>query len=344
MKKEVIYNRTNKLLTLILIITVIANGIQFYNFKSYERFDWTGSVISSKENIVQVAFCDFKGNNYYINKDKILDESWNEVNECEDNMKNTFLPDSLSITWFSYNEQKFYSGSFSLPVEIILAKATQMGMLPSIKNNYDLDQVLHFIAEVQPKGRLAVWIQKVNGNDKTKFKVATCQAKEIKTTWHIFDDYLETDRTSDISISKKVALVMVRHPYKLKVKLPIGFTLDDFQLDFFNQNNWYFNDGELQNTVFNFLPKGFWLKWGNGKKQYTAPFIFYEDEVLDFLRKENVNEDNSVPLVLELIVNNQNNSVKAIFINTATNFRTELEDKYESGNENNIIQLSNPYN
>lgn len=181
MKKGVIYNRTNKLLTIVLIITIIANVIQYYNYKSYERFDWSGSVINSKGNIIQVAICDFKGNNYYITKDKIADKSWDEINDFEDYMKNTFFPDSLSIKWFSYNEQKFYSGRFSLPIEIIRTKSAQMGMLPSIKNHYDLDNILHFIAEVQPKGKLTVWILKFNGNDQTKFKIATFQATEIKS-------------------------------------------------------------------------------------------------------------------------------------------------------------------
>ncbi|OXB04760.1 hypothetical protein B0A81_16485 [Flavobacterium plurextorum] len=196
MKKEIIYNLTNKLLTVILLVTIIANVFQFYNYKSYERFDWTGSVISSKGNIVQVAVCDFKGNDYHINKDKILNEGWDQINDCKENMKNSFLPDSLSITWFSYNEQKFYSGSFALPTEIILTKATQIGVLPSIKNDYDLDRVLHFIAEVQPKGKVAVWIQKSNKNDKdSKLKIGIYQAKETKATWHIFD-YSETDKNT----------------------------------------------------------------------------------------------------------------------------------------------------
>ncbi|PBI90982.1 hypothetical protein BSF41_16880 [Flavobacterium sp. ACN2] len=185
MKEEVMYNRTNKLLTLILIITVIANVIQCYNYKPNERFDWTGGVISSKGNIVQVAVCDFKGNDYHINKDKILDNSWNEINGCEDYMKNVFFPDSLSIKWFSYKEQKIYGGDFVLPIEMIRTKAAQMGMLPSVKNDYDSDKILHFIAEVQPNGKFAVWMQKFDKNDKdTKFKIGTYQAKEIKATWH----------------------------------------------------------------------------------------------------------------------------------------------------------------
>jgi hypothetical protein len=343
MKKEVLHNLTNKLLAIILLITIIANVVQFFNYKSHERFDWTGSVISSKGNIVQVATCDFKGNEYHINKDKILDNSWYEINGCENYMKNIFFPNNLSIKWFSYIEQKFYGGDFVLPIEMIRTKAVKMGMILSIKNDYDSDKVLHFIAEVQPNGKLVVWMQKFNGNNQVKFKVGTFQAKEIKATWHIFDRFSETDSISEINISKKVALVMERHSYRLKIKLPNEFKVDGFQLDFFNQNNWYLDRDKLQSTVFYNIPKGFWLKWGNGKKQFDAQFTFDKDEVLDLFRKESANKDNSVSLVLELIATDKNNTVKAMLNNIATNFKIELSNDYESRYEREF-DVNNSYN
>lgn len=342
MEKESKHNDpTNKLLTLILIMTIIANGIQNYFFKANERFDWTSSVISSKGNIVQVSNCNFKGNFYEINKNMVLDDGWDKTNDCENNMKKTFFPDSLSITWFSFNEQKFYDGRFALPNETILAKAMQMGVIPSIKNDYSSDGVLHFIAEVQPKGKLAVWIQKFDKNDNdTKLKIGTYQAKETKMTWHIFDDYSESNATKDINITKKVALVLERHLYKLEIKLPNGYTLDNSRFGFFNQNDCYFSENEPKEApLFNYLPKEFDLKWGNGSKKFTTQFSFDEDEILDTFRKESSNGDKSESLVLELIVNDRNDAIKVILKNTKTNSKVVLRDKYESKNERSIIQL-----
>ncbi|MCP2028678.1 hypothetical protein L1276_003849 [Flavobacterium sp. HSC-32F16] len=48
MKKEVIYNLTNKFLTIILLITIIANVFQFYNYKTYEKIDWDGMACTPK--------------------------------------------------------------------------------------------------------------------------------------------------------------------------------------------------------------------------------------------------------------------------------------------------------
>lgn len=344
MKRESKYNDpTNKLLLFLLIIIVIANCVQSYYFKANKRYDWTTNVISSKGNIVQVSNCTFKGNSYDINKNIILDNGWDKTNDTENNVKDTFFPDSLSIKWFSYSEQKFYNGSFALPNETIETKAIQMGMFPSVQNDHNDYRVLHFIAEVQQKGKIAVWIQKFDENrNSTKLKIATYHAKETKASWHIFDDSSETNKISEIDISKKVALVMERHFYKLNIKLPDGYTLNNSYFELFNQNIWRFSEQELKTVLsFDFLPKEFDLEWSNGKKNFTTQFSFDEDEVLETFRKESTNRDSVESLVLELVVNDHNDAIKVRLKNSKTNSDIIFKDKYQSKNERSIIQLRN---
>lgn len=321
-KKYKFKDPTNKILCTILLVTLIANSVQIYLFNSPERFDWTTTVISSKGNIVQVSDCNFKGNSYRINKDMILN-SWDKKNNSEYEIKNTFLPDSLSITWFSYIEQKFYNGVFSLPYESILEKAKQLDITHSKKTEYSVC----IVAEVQPKGKVDVWIEKLEENYKgKKLKIGTFQAKEINATWHIFDHYLETDKTSDIDISKQVALVMEQHLYRLEIKLPNGYTLEDSYFKLFNQNIWY-NDKNKPEAppLFNFLPQQYYLKWGNGRKNFSTQFYFDEDEVLDAFRKNN---NKSEPLVLELILSDRYNFAKVVLRNNKTNSEIVFKDKY----------------
>lgn len=313
---------TNKILFMILLATLIANGVQMYLFNPFERYDWTTTVVSSVGNIVQVSECYFKGNSYKINKNMIL-SSWETENNSENETRNTLLPDSLSIKWFSYSEQKFYYGFFPLPYESILKKAKQLGITYSTRNDYRV----YLVAEVEPKGKVSLWIQKYGNKDKnTKLKIGIYQAKEIKATWHVFDDYLETDKTSNIDVSKKVALVMEQHPYKVDVKLPIGYTLYGFSFDFFNQNDWYSKDNDLKAPlIFSSLPKVINLKWGNGKKRFSTQFYFYEDEVLNAFRKES---SKSEPLVLELILSDRYDYVRVTLKNKETNSKVEFKDKY----------------
>jgi hypothetical protein len=320
---------TNKLLLVFFFLTLIPNAIQFYSYKSYQRFDWMIGVISSKENIVRVSKCNFKGNFYGIREDMILDNGWKRINKSENNMKETFLPDSLSITWFSYKEQIFFEGVFILPYEKIVEKASDMG----IKNDYTSDRVLHFIAEVLPKGKVNVWMQKINkDNTEIKFKVGTYQAKQIKATWHIFDNRYETDKISNIDIDKKVALVLEPHRYKVNIKLPEGYSLKDSNFNLFNQKRGSFNQSKWKDTTFSFLPENFYLKWGNGKNTFATDFSFYENEVLNAFRKEkSINEKNQLEtLILELKVNDFNNTISVELRNTITNSEFIFHDKYKS--------------
>ncbi|WP_426485461.1 DUF2931 family protein [Flavobacterium sp. 2] len=323
MKKKVKFkDLTNKILFVILLGTLIANGVQMYLFNPFERFDWTTTVVSSAGNIVQVSDCYFNGNSYRINKNMILN-SWETKNNSENEKKNTLLPDSLSIKWFSYNEQKFYSGFFSLPYESILKKAKQLGITYSTRNDYHV----YIVAEVEPKGKVSLWIQKYDKKDKNlKLKITTLKAKETKETWNILDDYSQTNKTSDADIVKKVALVMEQHFYKLEIKLPSGYLLSNSYFKLYNQSIWYSSENDFrENLNFNFLPKEINLQWGNGKKRFSTKFYFDEDEVLNAFRKES---SKSELLVLELNLSDRYNFVKASLINKKTNSKIKFNNKY----------------
>jgi len=78
-----------------------------YLFKGSDRFDWSTSIISSKGNTIQASNCNFKGNDFDdIDKNKILDNGWDQTNDSEYYIKGTFLPDSLSIKWFFLQRAK----------------------------------------------------------------------------------------------------------------------------------------------------------------------------------------------------------------------------------------------
>jgi hypothetical protein len=328
----------NKFLAVVLTLIIIANGIQIYFYKASERFDWRSSVLSSKGNVVQVSSCYFNGNFYDIDKEKIIDDGWEETNDSENNMESVFFPDSLSIEWFSYNERKFYKGVFALPYKTILKKAIQMGMTPSKKKDYSEAiiteaPILYFIAEIQPKGRVIVWLQKFDANyNDTRVQIGKYQAKETNSTWHVFDDISESKTISNVDVPTKVALVMDRYSYKLEINFPSGYILKDSDFYFFNQNDWHFEESEPKVIpIFNSIPKQFDLSWGHGHGDgnFTSQFYFDEKEVLDAFRKVSNNAGKLETLVLELTVNNNGNITKTILKNNKTNLKVMLENEYE---------------
>ncbi|WP_281633508.1 DUF2931 family protein [Flavobacterium luteolum] len=308
----------NGLLSILLVLILFAIAVQRYNYKADERFEWGSGVLSSKGNVVQVSSCHFHHAidwNYDDMKENIIDDGWDDINYIK-LQNNVFYPDSLSISWFSYTEKKFYQGKFILPYKIILVKAKQLRMnRKRYGKNYSEEDsnkvMIRFLAEILPNGKLAVWIS----NDDDKLKIGNYQAKEVNESWHIFDQSDQIDSTSTIDISIKIALVMEHYPYKIDIKLPSGFYLGDSDFTFFNQKNWYFKSKKPEKTpIFYQIPDCFRLSWSNGKKQFSSQFYFKEDETLKAFRKlKTLQKPNQ--LLLELKINNTNDSISAILKN-----------------------------
>lgn len=300
-------DRINVFLAVLLIIIVLANCIQVYNYKADERFEWSSGVLSKKGNVIQVSSCYFHHTddwNYSVNKNSVLDDGFDDINYAENSKENAFYPDSLSVTWFSYTEKKFYDGNFKLPYSVILEKAKH---LRTTTTQYDMDFArenpnkisLRFLAEILPNGKVIVWI---SDYDK-KLKIGEYQAQPVNRTWHIFDDIQEKDTDSKIDIALKVALVMEKHPYIIDLTLPDGFSLLSADVELFNQNNWSLSSGKSKGPyIFTGIPAGIRLSWGNDKNDYASQISFKELETLSAFRKLH-SPGNSKPLKLELTVN-----------------------------------------
>ncbi|MFB9078283.1 DUF2931 family protein [Flavobacterium procerum] len=306
-------DRINVALTVLLLIILIANLIQIYNYKADERFEWSSGVLSKKGNVVQVSTCYFHHTNnwnYDVDKNRIIDNGWNDINFSEKSKENSFYPDSLSITWFSYTEKKFYNGNFKLPYAIILEKAKQLRETTNpYKSNFANENpnqvLLYFFAEILPKGKLLVWISDADKN----LKISEYQAKTVNETWHVFDDIEEKNTNSKIDIDAKVALVMEKHSYNVDLNLPDGFYLTEADVKLFNQNNWSLEDGKnKKNYIFENIPSGIRLSWENDTRRFATQISFDELEILNTFRKMYVPEK-AKPLLLELTVNNKNDSI-----------------------------------
>lgn len=85
------------------------------------------------------------------------------------------LPDSLSITWLSFAEDKFYDGKFSLPKQIIsdLFKKGYVDRYSGKQRTYD-----YLTLGMTPGGTVVLWL---SGGNK-QIEVSQFKAKEIKLT------------------------------------------------------------------------------------------------------------------------------------------------------------------
>ena len=144
------------------------------------KFDWLASDSAPKGypmEIVRGYFYMSEDDQLYIPSGKTLYHGWGEgvsVHVVGDETK--LLPRKMSITFFSYTENKFYQGEFELPYDKILALFSHSYYSYKTGDNENYNEI---IAGVAPGGHVSVW---VNGIDKTT-EVFSGQAQEVELDW-----------------------------------------------------------------------------------------------------------------------------------------------------------------
>jgi len=97
------------------------------------------------------------------------------------------LPERLEITFFSYTENQFYSGSFKLPYEKIFKLFSEGYYSPKEEQDITYYQI---VVGVAPGGSVAVWLA---GIDKTT-EVFSGQAKTVEVDWRRIVDNPDISR------------------------------------------------------------------------------------------------------------------------------------------------------
>jgi hypothetical protein len=175
------------------------------------------------------------------------------------------LPVELKIAWFSYTEDKFYSGSFSLPYSKI-SELFENGMeSPRHGKKITFDEIIVGLA---PEGEISVWLDA----EGVVLEVANFKAKEANIDWK---KVLDND-----NLSRKEYISHVLNTYLKKEQLADlmknGIPEKLFQ-KYGKQYAWNFG-------VTGVSPIDMWMKTFNG-----------ECEFFNFEKAENGRSDRSVP-------------------------------------------------
>jgi hypothetical protein len=101
------------------------------------------------------------------------------------------IPHKLSITFFSYTENKFYQGDFDLPYDEILTLFQQGYYSTKAQGVTRYDTI---VAGISPGGGVAVWLNGLNRNTQVFYG----KAKEVELNWEVMeiedevrDDYVK---------------------------------------------------------------------------------------------------------------------------------------------------------
>lgn len=228
--------------------------------KGMDKFDWLPTECAPKYSAMQIIRGDLifnNGKSLYIPDGKVVYNGWGQLGSThvvgEDYKP---LPVKLDITWFSYMEDKFYSGSFDLPYDKILSlfKEGFVSRLTGEHKTYDTIMV-----GLAPGGEISVWLMA----EGLVLEVAAFRAEEAEIEWKNINNNPNVSRKDYI---QKVIQITMRH-----LKEPMGRKeIDQLVKDDISGRKWagYRKQYLMAPEVIGATPLVMWLRAFNGESEY----------------------------------------------------------------------------
>ena len=147
--------------------------------KEMNKYDWLASESAPKNypmEIIEGSFYCPDGYSLYIPNRKTIHLGWGSpISTHIVGPDKKSLPNKVSITWFSYTENKFYSGTFDLPYD----KIVELFKKKHIARSQTVDEYDTITAGVAPGGHVTIW---VHGAGDVRF-IASYGAEEVEVPW-----------------------------------------------------------------------------------------------------------------------------------------------------------------
>lgn len=149
------------------------------------KFDWTSSEGGPKGYPMQLISGNFSlegGGSLYIPSGALLRNGWGDGRSTHvggDKLK--ALPNRVSLSFFSYTENKFYSGDFKLPYQKILT-LFKRGYIDPFTNK--VETFSEIVAGMAPGGAVGVWLI----STESRVEVFFGYAKEEPGNWKSIND------------------------------------------------------------------------------------------------------------------------------------------------------------
>jgi hypothetical protein len=275
-----------------------------------EKYAWDASPTAPKGYPVQVykgQLSDAQGHATTIPNGHYLQDGWGMsliTWIADDDTKP--LPQQLELTWFSFAENKFYTGTFTLPRQQVATLFREGYYNKRKKETYD-----RFVIGIAPKGMVVVWLRGQN-----QVELARFQATETEVDWDDFyyksvggNSYGKADRARDIKDEQQKLNPEVqqqlksgglssqqwdnyRSKYRWSIVFKDGDKLEDYSVKYWNgeQEKLPVNKQLLQdkNTA-KPLPKELSL-FIEKEKKVRFDIVFDEAELLGIFRDIKTNE------------------------------------------------------
>lgn len=312
------------LATVFVIITAAKMYvISYYNIgKGYE---WESSAQTSTGLPIMFAKSNFYYKGYYendcANNAMLYGDSLDiAVNSGSSGIGDDrqLYPNSLSILYYSFNENKFFEGKFKLDYDKISAVAEKMRKAVKTEKGYGTESI-YFRAKVHPNGKIVFSMESYLSTSVDEVVIANFQATPKNYDWSAFcsnnsDDNRIDGKSTSVAIQR--ALLLNKYNWKIQVLLPRECDIKNLDVDVYG--NKYLNMDTLKKAKlptfdnFIYMPKKLSLSW---QRKDTIEFVtwlsFNEEEIIKAFKTTN-SKISDQPITMCLIVKDDTTAVKAI--------------------------------
>ena len=161
-------NTVNIIYIVIAGILLVATAFEFVKYRSWDRYYYDATVIAPESYPIHIREC------YLITEDESdligvrseevnnQNSNWNSDGDFLEIRDNMFLPEKISISYFSYREDKFYKGVLDLPkkkMERIFKQAIKNRNTEKYYSYAGKNRGLTFAIGVANDGQVFVWMR-----------------------------------------------------------------------------------------------------------------------------------------------------------------------------------------
>lgn len=293
-----------------------------------DKFDWQATESAPKDYPMEIVSGNLHfpvSGSLYVPSKKTIHHGWGtgvSSHLVGDDQKP--IPERLEISFFSYTENQFYTGEFTLPYKHMLELFQQGYYSPKMKDDITYYQV---VVGISPGGNVAVWLA---GIDKTT-EVFYGQAKKADIDWTQVLDNPDISREQFIQMELDDAL----SPEAQKSLKANGIQTDSWdkyrkqylwqptftgieppkminRISYFNGESEHLNYplSESNSKTTRTVPKAmvFDWEWPKGKAKSIE---LYFDKVEIFTAFEKLTKNNQ-PAELEVRIDQKNNSAFSV--------------------------------
>ncbi len=282
MKKTAI-DYFNFFLTGVLVLLVILYVTALLKNKEFDKIRWTAKIVSrdkdaasEKSNMIKIVDAVFfntsnnSKNTLHPDAETLIFSKgydsayfWTEHN---------LLPDSVSLKYFSVDDNIFYK---------LNAKLSQESFKKSLKNN-TFQTVVSI--EIYPQGKLSLSLQQPDNDDFKSISIQNFQAEKTEGNVDLLvyrkslgEKYNEFPTIT--TVSEFSELLKNKYLWAVNVEAENGGNITEISANSFDGkiieiDDEVFNKAEVRN-----IPKSFLIKWRN-KQQYSSEFNFDAQEIL----------------------------------------------------------------